>query len=414
VTDPLARGALLGLTLSHTRAHVWRALLEAVCYGTRACVEGLQEAGHKCHEIVLAGGVTRSKLWLQMHADVTGQTIAVCENSQAPLLGCAILASVGVGIHASVPDAVTAMVRIAQRIHPDPVAAAVYDQIYHGVYRHMASAVRPVAHAIHALRGGGTAAATAATNNGDIFATLHDRAVISPSLLACDWANMQSEVHRCLAAGLSRLHVDIFDGVFLDSPQAFTFGPRMVQAIRQSCHQFCHGDSGPVPWLDLHLCVDRPGRFVQAMAAAAGPHCSFIVQYEALSADLAESIALVTRIAEAGMQCGISVNPNTPMANIYPLLETKLVQVVDLLAVEPGFGGQTFQAPVLAKVRELRQWRDRRGLQFAIMVDGGINLETSASVRQAGADILVAGSFLFAHARGLEYAAQALVQQDAL
>jgi ribulose-phosphate 3-epimerase len=83
--------------------------------------------------------------------------------------------------------------------------------------------------------------------------------------------------------------------------------------------------------------------------------------------------------------------------------------------VEPGFGGQTFQAPVLDKVRELRSWRDSRGLTFAIMVDGGINLETSASVRQAGADILVAGSFLFAHARGLEYAAQALdqKQQDA-
>ena len=87
VTDPLARGSLLGLTLSHNRAHIWRALLESVCMGTRACIEGLAKAGHKCDSIVIAGGSTRSPLWLEMHAHVTGKPVITCENADAPLLG---------------------------------------------------------------------------------------------------------------------------------------------------------------------------------------------------------------------------------------------------------------------------------------------------------------------------------------
>jgi ribulose kinase len=146
-TDPLARGALLGLTLSHTRAHIWRALMEAVCFGTRACIEGLAAAGHECDEIVLAGGITRSPLWLQMHADVTGKPVVVCENSDAPLLGCAILASVGAGIHATPADAVKAMVRIAKRVPPSLRESALYEKVYDEVYLKAADAVRPISHA---------------------------------------------------------------------------------------------------------------------------------------------------------------------------------------------------------------------------------------------------------------------------
>ena len=214
VTDPLARGALVGLTLSHSRGHIWRALMEAVCFGTRACVDGLESAGHKCDEIIIAGGATRSPLWLQMHSDVTGKPVILCENIDAPLLGCAILASVGAGVHASVQDAVTAMVRVSRRVEPNPDTAIEYEKIFTKVYSKLSSSVRPISHALAELRGG----AMAGSEKG---------LVVSPSVLAADWANMGSEIRRCLDAGLSRIHVDIFDGVFLDSPDALTFGPQV-------------------------------------------------------------------------------------------------------------------------------------------------------------------------------------------
>ena len=153
VTDPLARGALVGLTLSHTRGHVWRALMEAVCFGTRACVDGLGSAGHQCSEIIIAGGTTRSPLWLQMHADVTGKPVVLCENIDAPLLGCAVLASVGAGVHGSVESATDAMVRVSRRVDPNPAAAESYDKVYKEVYSKLSPAVRPVMHSLAKLRG---------------------------------------------------------------------------------------------------------------------------------------------------------------------------------------------------------------------------------------------------------------------
>lgn len=417
VTDPLARGALIGLTLSHTRGHIWRALMEAVCFGTRACMDGLAAAGHDCDEIILAGGVTNSDVWLQMHADVTGKIVTVCENSNAPLLGCAILASVGAGVHPSVPHAVRAMVRTYKQIKPNVTAVRAYDHIYKELYCNLADAVRPVAHAINKLRGGGykprhldESIQVEIVVMPNDKATTHHRSqpVISPSLLACDWANMEKEVHRCLMAGLERFHVDVFDGVFLDSPSAFTFGPQMIRAIRQSCVRFKENATNPTicASLDLHMCVDRPARFVSVMAKTGG-NC-FIFQLEA-TRNVAEAEHLATQIAAAGMKCGVSLNPSTSLSSLYPLLTAGLVHVVDVLAVEPGFGGQRFQQGTLEKVSALEEWRRHHNLCFEIMVDGGMNEETSAQVIEAGADLVVAGTFLFSHPHGLRQGARDLV-----
>ena len=213
VTDPLARGAFVGLTLSHTRGHLWRALVEAVCFGTRACLEGLAAAGHDCDKIVLDGGIAKSPLWLQMHADVTGKPVVVCENSNAPLLGCAILATLGIGVHPNVDAACEAMVRVAKRIEPNTDSHKMYSHLYELVYRPMVESVRGISHALSTLRGG-------AASMGTRFDKIQDErqqernVIISPSLLACDWGNMRQEVQRCLKAGANRLHVDVFDGVF--------------------------------------------------------------------------------------------------------------------------------------------------------------------------------------------------------
>ena len=403
VTDPFARGAFLGLTLSHTRAHIWRALLEAVCFGTRACIEGLSNAGHVCDEIIIAGGATRSPLWLQLHADVTGKPVVVCENSDAPLLGCAILASVGVGIHASVQDAVNAMVRTAQRIQPNPDVVNIYSKLYENVYRKVADAARPVAHAIHDEL---TSATDVRGGSQDPSPLQKRDVIISPSLLACDWANIEKEVYRCCRAGARVFHVDVFDGVFLDSPEAFTFGPQMVQAIRKSCDTY--GPFGRDAILDLHVCVDRPARFVNAMARAGGNR--FIFQWEAME-DTDEAADLAQLIHQAGMKSGVSLNPETDIEQVLPLLATKQIDVVDLLSVNPGFGGQDFQEHVLEKIETLRKWRDEYGHCVDIMVDGGVNGSTAERISNAGADILVSGSYLFQFPDGMKKAIQSLRQQ---
>lgn len=219
--------------------------------------------------------------------------------------------------------------------------------------------------------------------------------IISPSLLACDWSSIKSEVARCLASGVSRLHIDVFDGVFLDSPLAFTFGPQMIRAIHQSC------DGEPAE-LDLHVCVEQPKRFVEPMAEAGATR--FIFQWEAMSGDRVEAATgLAKDICRAGMKCGVSINPNTTHEEIMPLLETGLVDVVDCLAVNPGFGGQTFQNCTLGKMKSLAEWRKKNSLSFLIMCDGGVNNETVGAITQSGADILVAGTFLFSHPYGLGY-----------
>jgi ribulose-phosphate 3-epimerase len=406
VTDPLARGALVGLTLSHTRSHVWRALMEGVCFGTRSCVEGLAKAGHVADEIVIAGGAARSPLWLQMHADITGLPVVVCENGDAPLLGCAVLASVGIGIHRDFGAAVKAMVRPSRRVLPDSKTKRSYTDLYKQVYSKLGEAARPISHSIADIRGG--------TDSTASFSSPKKRGVVvSPSLLAADWSEMRAEVERCITAKASRLHVDVFDGVFLDSPYALTFGPQMVQAIRQSCSNAVRkcGSNEPAV-LDLHMCVDRPLRYVKAMAEAGGDRLIF--QWEAIltgsgefsgeMSELERAKHLAEAVAASGMSCGVSINPGTNVESIYPLLETGLIDLVDILAVEPGFGGQAFQHRALQKVMDLRKWREQSGLQFDILVDGGINQQTAASVLEAGADILVAGTFLFKHPRGLSAA----------
>ncbi len=379
VTDPLARGALLGLTLSHSRAHIWRALMEAVCFGTRGCIDGLEKAGHLCNEIIISGGTTRSQMWLQMHADVTNKQVVLCENIDAPLLGCAILASVVAGIHENVQEAVKNMVRQSKIVKPNPDTAKQYERIYNDVYKKVSPSVQPVIHSFASLRGGHS------ENNRDSHVLKRAEVIVSPSLLACDWANMETEIRRCLAANLNRLHIDIFDGVSLDSPDAFTFGPQMVKAMRTISDDII---------LDIHLCVHKPTRFVESMSKAGASRIIF--QWEAIH-DLEEAKKFVEDIINHSMTCGVSINPETDIEQIFPLLSStgNDIDTINVLGVNPGFGGQTLQHHSLEKVSKLRSFVDENGLDINIIIDGGVNDKTAAAVKQAGANILVAGSYLF-------------------
>ncbi len=141
-TDPLARGAITGLTLKHTQAHVYRALVESVCFGTRAIVETFG-AAFTAQRIVVAGGATRAPFWLQLHADTLGLTLELTEETEACALGSAILAAHGAGHFATIDDACAAMVRVARRIEPDMAAHAAYAPIY-ARYRAAYDALKPL------------------------------------------------------------------------------------------------------------------------------------------------------------------------------------------------------------------------------------------------------------------------------
>lgn len=207
---------------------------------------------------------------------------------------------------------------------------------------------------------------------------------------------MKGEIEKCLDAGCPWLHVDVFDGVFLDSPHALTFGPQMVGSIRKRFADTV---------LDVHLCVDRPQRYARPMADAGATRIIF--QWEAMGNNngndggdelddaLSSAIAFARDITSLGMACGVSINPETDVATIFPLLDTGMLDLVDVLAVEPGFGGQRFNHVAIQKIESLRQYREQsmrpRGIDLKILVDGGINNSTSSAVIDAGADILVAG-----------------------
>lgn len=141
-TDPLARGAITGLTLKHTPAHVYRALVESVCFGTRATVEAFGDA-FGVRRIVVAGGATRSPFWLQVHADTLGLPLELTGETEACALGSAILAACGAGHFATIDDACAAMVRTAQRVEPDMAAHAAYAPIY-ARYREAYHALKPL------------------------------------------------------------------------------------------------------------------------------------------------------------------------------------------------------------------------------------------------------------------------------
>lgn len=234
--------------------------------------------------------------------------------------------------------------------------------------------------------------------------------------------DIKGEIQKCLDAGVPWLHIDVFDGVFLDSPMALTFGPQMIDSIRKRFvdrHELT---------LDVHLCVDRPERYAKPMAEAGATRIIF--QWEAMGCSnegggdnsdaLSSAIAFARTITSLGMKCGVSINPETSVTTIYPLLDTGLVDLVDVLAVEPGFGGQEFNHVAIEKIAMLWQYRDEKlrsrssvsaGMEddLKILVDGGINRGTSSLVKSAGADILVAGTALFRHPLGLEEAVKELL-----
>ena len=193
---------------------------------------------------------------------------------------------------------------------------------------------------------------------------------IAPSLLAADFSNLAAEIAEVEKAGCDMLHIDVMDGHFVPN---ITVGPFIIKAIRKVTK---------LP-LDAHLMIERPEKYVGDFVEAGADHIT--VHAEACHGNLHEVIELVHSHA---ITCGVSLKPETPLFRIQESLVN--VDMVLLMTVNPGFGGQAFIPEVLKKVAELRSFFERD-----IQVDGGINPETAKKAVQAGANVLVAGTAIF-------------------
>ncbi len=197
---------------------------------------------------------------------------------------------------------------------------------------------------------------------------------IAPSILSADFSRLGDEVRRLQEAGADWVHVDVMDGNFVPN---ITIGPVVIQHIRRHA---------TIPF-DVHLMISDPGKYVEQFAKAGADIITIHVEA------CPDVSSVISRIKSLGKKAGLSLNPKTPLETIIPFLNS--IDVLLIMCVQPGFGGQAFMPEVLPKIQEARKIIDESGFEVEIEVDGGINCETAISAAKAGADVLAAGSALF-------------------
>jgi len=202
---------------------------------------------------------------------------------------------------------------------------------------------------------------------------------VAPSILSADFARLGAEVEDIRRGGADYVHFDVMDGRFVPN---ISIGIPVLKSLRKATDMF----------IDAHLMIVEPIKYVEAFCSAGAD----LVNVHA-EADSREKLISALELVKAnGRKCGITVKPATPAEEILPYLE--LVDLVLVMTVEPGFGGQSFMHDMLPKIERIRELIDRRALPCELEVDGGIDAETAALVKRAGANVLVAGSGVFKHA----------------
>jgi ribulose-phosphate 3-epimerase len=201
--------------------------------------------------------------------------------------------------------------------------------------------------------------------------------ILAPSLLAGDHGALAQSAQIVADLGAKWLHVDIMDGHFVPN---LTFGPATVAALRR------HDSLAPL-FLDTHLMLAEPHRYIEAFAQAGSDLISIHIEPDY------DHAATLRQIRTLGCQNGIVLNPDTPASTIDPLLDH--VDLVLVMTVQPGFGGQSFREDMGPKLQQIDHWRQTRGLNFRLEVDGGVDLRSGPLCAAAGADTFVAGTAFF-------------------
>lgn len=202
--------------------------------------------------------------------------------------------------------------------------------------------------------------------------------IISPSVLSMDYSKMKEQVEALNASKAEWMHFDVMDGHFVPN---ITFGPDILKGFRKMTDMV----------LDVHLMVSDPEKYAPIFVDAGADMVTFHV--EALDNDLNRISNLLKVLHEKGVKAGVVIKPKTDVAFIEPILDQ--VDMVLVMTVEPGFGGQSFMKDMMSKVTWLKNKRDEKGYSYRIEVDGGINGSTYHIAIEAGSDTLVAGSYVF-------------------
>lgn len=197
---------------------------------------------------------------------------------------------------------------------------------------------------------------------------------ISPSILSADFARLKDEIRAIEHGGADYVHIDVMDGHFVPN---ITIGPLVVEAVRKVTD---------LP-LDVHLMIENPDLYIPEFARAGA---DIITVHQEAVAHLHRTIQLIKSL---GKKAGVSLNPATPAASLEMILDD--LDLVLVMTVNPGFGGQGFIDACLGKIRELRRQIDARGLAVELEVDGGVKIDNIGRIAQAGADVFVAGSAVF-------------------
>ncbi|MCD6152795.1 MAG: ribulose-phosphate 3-epimerase [Syntrophobacterales bacterium] len=197
---------------------------------------------------------------------------------------------------------------------------------------------------------------------------------IAPSILSADFSQLTEEIQKVEEAGADLIHLDVMDGHFVPN---LTFGPPVIASIRKVTR---------LPF-DVHLMIEKPERSIQAFVDAGS---DFITVHAEAETHINRTIAF---IKEKGLKAGVSLNPATPLCLIEEII--KDIDLLMVMSVNPGFGGQIFIQNILEKIKKARNLIDEKAPDVLLEVDGGVNLENIRSLKEAGVDIFVAGSVIF-------------------